>query len=253
MALVTPLDAIVLAGGRPDEVAATQPGVPNKAFVRIGGASLVARVIDALRASANVARIVVVAPNEAHAGPELARADRCLPDGARITDSLRSGLSVFPKDRLVLVAASDLPVLTPAAIDDFAERADGLDADAIYGCVERGVHLARFPQVPHTWVRLREGTFCGGGLMALRPRALPRLEHFIERLGAARKNPLRLARLFGWDVLLRYAAGRLTIADAEARASALLGAPVRALVSPYAETAVNVDRESDVALAEALV
>ncbi len=54
-------------------------------------------------------------------------------------------------------------------------------------------------------------------------------------------------------MLARFAIGRLAIAQAEARASAILGAPVRAVVSPYAETAVNVDRVSDVALAERLV
>jgi hypothetical protein len=79
------------------------------------------------------------------------------------------------------------------------------------------------------------------------------LERFIERLGAARKHPFRLASLFGWDMLARFAVGRLSIAAAEARASKILGAPVRALVSPYPETAVNVDRVSDVALAEWLV
>ena len=89
--------------------------------------------------------------------------------------------------------------------------------------------------------------------MALKPRVLPSLERFIERLGAARKAPIRLAGLFGWYVLARYAAGRLTIAHAEARASELLGAPVRAHVSPYAQTAVNVDRVTDIALAEALI
>ena len=79
------------------------------------------------------------------------------------------------------------------------------------------------------------------------------LERFIERLGAARKHPFKLASLFGWDLLARFAVGRLTIAQAEARAAKLLRAPVRALVSPYPETAVNVDRPSDVALARRLV
>jgi hypothetical protein len=100
---------------------------------------------------------------------------------------------------------------------------------------------------------LRDGTFCGGGFIAIKPRAMPALERFIERLGAARKNVFRLASLFGWDMFLRFALGRLSIANAEARASHLLDARVRAIVSPYAETAVNVDRVSDVALAERLL
>ena len=248
-----PIDAVVLAGGPADALARRQPGAPNKAFVEIGGVAMVGRVLAALRGSASVARIVVVAPPAVRDHPGVAQADELRPDGRRITESLRNGLADFPPDDDVLVVASDLPVLTAAAVDDFVERVRALRADVVYGCVEKRVHLARFPDVPHTWARLRDGTFCGGGLVSIKPRALPLLERFIERLGAARKRPLQLASLFGWDVLARYAVGRLTIAGAETRASAILGARVRALVSPFPETGVNVDRVSDIALAQALV
>lgn len=246
-------DAVVLAGGPLDGVAQQQPGAPNKAFVEIGGKTLVARVLEPLRASASIGRIVVVAPPEVRERTDLAAANEIRPDGRRITDSLRSGLEGFEPNRDVLIVASDLPVLTVAAVDDFAARAAGLHADVVYGCVERSVHLASFPTIPHTWARMRDGTFCGGGIVAMKPRALPRLERFIERLGAARKHPIRLASLFGWDVLLRFAIRQLSVAQAEARATKILGAPVRALVSPFAETGVNVDRVTDIALAEELV
>ncbi len=143
----------------------------------------------------------------------------------------------MPGDDSVLVVTSDLPVLSPEAVDDFVERVLAADPDAGYGCIERATHEARFPQVPHTWARLRDGTFCGAGLASLKPRVLPALEGFLERLGAARKSPLQLASLFGWDVLARFALRRLTVAQAEERASRILGANVRALVSPYAEAA----------------
>jgi len=247
------IDAVVLAGGPCDDVARLQEDAPNKAFVEIGGITLVGRVLSALRASPAIGRIVVVAPPSAEGRPDLAAADELRPDGVRIGDSLTSGLEGFAPDAAVLVVASDLPVLTPPAIEDFVRGVRALDADAIYGCVEKSVHLARFPDVPHTWARMREGTFCGGGIAALRPRALISLLRLIERLGAARKDPFKLASLFGWDMLARFAVGRLAIGQAEARASHILGAPVRALVSPYAETAVNVDRVDDVALARRLV
>ena len=247
------IDAVVLAGGRADDVAALEPGAPNKAFVRIAGVTLVERTLRALRSSERVRRIVVVAPAAAHHDPALSLADECRPDGARITDSLRNGLRGFSDGDLVLVCTSDLPVLTAASIDDFVVQAAELDPDLGYGCVEQRVHLASYPKVPHTWARLREGTFCGAGLVVMKPRALPALARFIERLGAARKNPLQLASIFGWDVMLRFLFRRLSIASAERRASQILGVPVYAIVSPYAETGVNVDRISDVALAEELV
>jgi molybdopterin-guanine dinucleotide biosynthesis protein A len=245
--------AVVLAGGLPDEVARQQPGAPNKAFVKIRGIALVGRVLSALRASPSIGRIVVVAPPAAREDGALSLADELRADGPRITDSLRNGLAGFSGDETVLVVTSDLPVLTPRSVEDFVERSRVLDADVGYGCVERGVHLAAFPGMPHTWAHMRDGTFCGAGIVAIKPRALPLLERFIERLGAARKRPLRLASLFGWDMLIRFALGRLSVAQAEARASKLLGAPVRALISPYAETAVNVDRVSDIAGAETLI
>jgi molybdopterin-guanine dinucleotide biosynthesis protein A len=245
--------AVVLAGGPPDEVAALEPGAPNKAFVRVAGITLVERTLRALRASPAIGEIIVVAPAAAHADTALALADAKRPDGRKIGESLRSGLRDLPPDEIVLVAMSDLPILSARAVEDFIERAQRIDPDLGYGCIERGVHEAAYPQVPHTWARLRDGTYCGAGLVTIKPRALPALERFIERLGAARKNPLELASLFGWDVLLRFAVRRLSIAQAERRASHILGVSAAAIVSPYAEMGVNVDRVTDVALADALL
>ncbi|GAC1543150.1 MAG: hypothetical protein NVS3B16_09070 [Vulcanimicrobiaceae bacterium] len=245
--------AVVLAGGPPDEVSALAPGVPNKAFVPIAGRPLVARTLAALRSSPHVGRIVAVAPAGTHAHEALAGADECRVAGDTMGASLRAGLRDVAPDDLVLVVASDLPILTAAAIDEFLTLARRADADIVYACVERRAHLARFPDVPHTWARLRDGTYCGGGAVAIRPRALARLDVFLDRLGAARKNPLRLAAIFGVPTLARYALGRLAIADAERRGSALIGVSVAAAPCTHAEIAVNVDRASDVALAERLV
>jgi hypothetical protein len=159
----------------------------------------------------------------------------------------------LPPDDDVLVSTSDLPVLTVESIEDYIAQARAKEADLTYGCVEKRVHFAKYPQVPHTWAPLRDGTYCGTGFITIRPRVFHSLERFIERLGQARKNPLKLARLFGFRVLLRFAFRRLSIERAEARASYVIGARVRAVVSSYPEIAVNVDRVSDIALAEALV
>jgi GTP:adenosylcobinamide-phosphate guanylyltransferase len=247
------IDAVVLAGGPQDDVAMLQSGAPNKAFVEILGVTLVGRVLSALRRSPSIGRLVVVAPPSARDHPDLALADELRPDGVRISESLRNGLHGFDGDRDLLIVTSDLPVLTVASVEDFVARIGPLRADVVYGCVEKRAHEAQFPEVPHTWARMREGTFCGGGMAAMKPRSLPLLERFIERLGAARKDPLKLASLFGWDVLARFALGRLSIGSAEARAGKILGAPVRALVSAYPEMAVNVDRVGDVDLARKLV
>lgn len=246
------IDAVVLAGGPPDAVAALEPGAPNKAFVRVGGVPLVTRTIRALRASSRIDRIVVVAPPSAAAHPALAAASEVRGDGARMIESLRSGMQGFTEDALVLVAASDLPALDAPAVDEFVDAVLARGLDVAYACLERGLHDAQYPEFPHTWARMRDGRYCGGGLVALRPRVLPRLATFMDALGAARKSPLHLARLFGWDVLASFAVGRLRIEDAERRASRLLGgAKVGAVRCTHPGVALNVDRVSDVARAQA--
>lgn len=245
------LDAILLAGGPPDTISALEPGAPNKAFVRIGGVPLVQRTLGGLRASSRIDRIVAVAPPAAAAHPALAGASEVRGDGARMLESLRSGMQGFTEHALVIVAASDLPALDAAAVDEFVDGVLARDLDVAYACVERRYHEAAYPEFPHTWARMREGSFCGGGLVALRPRAMPRLNTFMDALGRARKSPLRLAGLFGWDVLARFALGRLRIEDAEARASRLLGARVGAIRCTLPQVALNIDRVEDVGRANA--
>lgn len=242
-----PITAVVLAGGPPDAVAALAPGATNKAFVSVGNRTLIERTLAALRATPAVVRVVVVTPPAAHGRSDLAPADELRPDGPTMLESLHSGVRGAPEDEPILVCASDLPVLTRTALEEFLELAQASDADIVYGCIERATHERQFPGVPHTWARLRGGTYCGAGVVTLRPRVLPALDGLLGRLGTARKNPLRLAAIFGPGVLARYAVGRLTLAGVEHRASQLLGAPAAAAVCTHAEIAINVDRPSDVA------
>ena len=247
------LTTIVLAGGPQDEVARLQPGAVNKAFVEVGGKALVTRTLEALRRAPSVGKLVVVAPPETRNVAALQTADEFRPAGVHVRESLANGLAGLPPDELVILSASDLPILSTESIEEFIEGATRNDADLNYAILERGVHEARFPEVPHTWAPMREGTFCGGGFAALRPRVYPMLARVIERLGAARKNPMHLASLFGPAILLKFALRRLRVADAEERASQVLGAKVRAVVCSFPEMAVNVDRATDLALSERLL
>jgi len=221
--------------------------------VRIGATTLVERTLRAVRDVPRIERLVVVAPPATHGDPALALADECRPDGKRMIESLRSGVAGFSPDEPLLIAASDLPVLTRASLDEVIDAALARDLDLGYTCLERRYHDARYPRFPHTWARLREGQFCGGGVVILKPRVLPQLATLIDRLGAARKAPIRLAAIFGWSTLARFALGTLAIADAERRAGELISANAGAIRSTHPEIALNVDRPTDVALAAALV
>ncbi|MGH7727414.1 MAG: NTP transferase domain-containing protein [Vulcanimicrobiaceae bacterium] len=246
------MTAVVLAGGPRDAVARLEPSAPNKAFVALAGKTLLERTLEPLVAVTNIERIVVVAPPAAQSLCARYGAGLCR-DGATIAASLRSGLEGLAPDELVLVVSSDLALLTSAALESFVTAAIAADADVAYACVPKAAHTGRYAAVRHTWAYLREGAFCGGGCVALRPRMLPALERFLARLGAARKDPRRLAAIFGARILIRYATRRLAIADAERRARNLLGARVAAIVSSFPEIAVNVDCPADLTMVAAML
>jgi len=242
-----PLTAIVLAGGQRDEVCRDDPAAINKAFVHVGGAPLVTHALRALREAASIHTIIAVTPNAAPKDA-LMLADERRESGERFQDSLANGLQDLDADTPVLLCASDLPALTPMAVDDFVERAVQHDCDIAYGYLDQALHDVHYPHIRHTWARFREGVFCGTGLCLIRPRALPALLQIMHVVTAARKNPWRLASLFGPKILMHYALGILSIHEVEDRASIILGCRARGIASNFPESAINIDRYSDLQL-----
>lgn len=239
-----PVTAVVLAGGARDGVCRDDPDAINKAFVRVNGIPLITHALRALREATHIREILVVTPSAAPSEP-LKLADGRREAGPEIADSIEAGFFGLDPDALALLCASDLPALTSAAVDDFVERAQFTDCDIAYGYIEQSLHDARYPEIRHTWARFREGVFCGTGLCAIRPRALPALRDLLRRASAARKRPWRLASLLGAPILVRYALGILGIHEVEERASALIGRRARGIASRFPEIAVNIDRYSD--------
>ncbi len=221
----------------------------NKAFVPVGGVPMVTRVLKTLRTVPQIEQITVVAPTVALEDSALTLADVRRSSGDKIIESVQRGLSESDPDAMMLLATSDAPLLSSESLQEFVQALTSIDADLVYAIAERKAHEKRYPGVPHTWARMRGGVYCGGAVFGMRPRVVSALTKFLDELAAARKSPFRLARAFGWDVVVRFALGMLPISAAEARASALLGYRVRAIVAKP-DLAFNVDRKNDLVLAE---
>jgi GTP:adenosylcobinamide-phosphate guanylyltransferase len=210
---------------------------------------MVTRVLQTLRTVPTIEQITVVAPTVTLEDSALTLADVRRSSGEKILESVQRGLSETDPDAMMLLATSDAPLLSTHSLLEFAQTIASIEADLVYSIAERKAHERRFPGVPHTWARMRGGIYCGGAVFGMRPRVLSALTRFLDELAAARKSPFRLARVFGWDVVLRFVLGMLPVSAAEVRASTLLGYQVRAVVAEP-DLAFNVDRKSDLALAE---
>ncbi|MEE9513637.1 MAG: hypothetical protein V3V46_06130, partial [Anaerolineales bacterium] len=71
---------------------------------------------------------------------------------------------------------------------------------------------------------------------------------FWERMVAARKSPFRQAALLGFDLLFLMLIRRITINDAVKRVSNRLGLKGRAVISPYAEIGMDIDKPQQLEL-----
>jgi len=231
--------AVVLAGGGAEPVLA--PGLPNKAFLEIGGRPLVRRVVDAARGCAAVDRVLVVGPPEPLGAVIGADAD-IVPEQASLMDNLAAAVAQLGGRGTVLVLASDLPLLTSEAVTAFLDRChDG--ADFYYAIVPQSAIERRFPTARKTYVKVTDGTFCGGSVLCFNADVVDRVRPFVEQVISARKKPWLLAQLFGWGTVMKFASGRLSIAEMEGRAREVTGLVGRAIIFDGPELALDVDAD----------
>ena len=249
------IDAVVLAGGMDRGELAARTGVPYRPLLEVAGKPIILHVLAALGATSSIDRVALVAPEPVLEAADELMVDFRVPAGDSFLDNLLAGVgkmacehSASPPSH-VLVITGDLPLITPAAIDDFVDRSLGAYADVTYPIIPKAFSERKFPEGRRTYVRLREGVFTGGNAVVMTRVFAEQSKDLIGRLYAYRKNPLKLATLFGPGFILGLVLGRLTIPALERRASAIVGARVRALVSEYPELGFDVDKLEDLLLA----
>ena len=241
------VDALVLAGSRNDGPLKQCSSVPYEAMITIGRKTMIEYVIDALRSSKRVGRIVVVGPPDV---PDFCHRDdvRVVPAQGTMMDNLARGVENLPGADRVLLATCDIPLLTTQAIDDFLDRCGDRKAEVYYPVVPREAVEKSHLRTRRTYVTFREGDFTGGNLFLIDPSAVKRCMDKGQQLVDARKSPIRLGRLMGVPFLLKFMLRQVTLKEVEKKASDLLGVQGAVVITNYPEVGVDVDKPSDLEL-----
>ena len=236
------IPAVVTAGGRLEGALAEATGHSVKALIPFEGTPLLRRVLGALESSGVVGETVVVGPEtlREHTGTA-----RLLNEGESGIENLSRGLSaVDAGEGFALFAASDLPFLCAESVRWLVENAPE-GADLVFPITDRQRYEARFPGTPGAWTKLREGELTGGSVFLMRPAAIARNRALIERAFDARKSQWEMARLLGLSFALKFATGQLTVAAAEARATALTGCRCRVVPNAHPHLACDLDTHEE--------
>jgi molybdopterin-guanine dinucleotide biosynthesis protein A len=241
------VDAIVLAGGtpRPGELLYTYTQGQPKALLEMGGRPMLHWVMAALDQALTIRRIAV----SGLATPGLARKPVVFaPDQGTMMGNAQAGAQELAKTSPltphVLVVSSDIPTITPQIVDWIVTTSLETDHEGYYSLIPREKMETRFPGSKRSYFYFKDGVFTGSDINVLAASLITLGHAKAPALIEARKNIFRQAQLIGFDVLLRFVLRQLTVAEATRMVSQRLKINGRALICPFAEAGMDVDKPS---------
>lgn len=248
------VNVILLAGAANTGPLRDVSPVANEALIDIGGKPMVQYVIDGLRQSAEVKRIVIVAPPGELEPHVMGQNLEFVPSAGHIIDNIVNATRVLPQDEQILIATCDIPLINGEIIDGLIALCREKPADLYYPIVEKSVGEKKYPYVKRTYVHLREGTFTGGNLFLVNPAVVESTAEKARSFLDYRKNPLKMVSLIGWSFLLRYLLFKnLTLAELEKKVSDMWQLRGAVVICPWPEVGIDVDKPSDLQLARAVL
>jgi CTP:molybdopterin cytidylyltransferase MocA len=242
------LDAVIMAGGDPEKDAdllSQAHDAPTKALIAHQGKTFLQRIVSALLESGRIEQIVIVGLPAEHRpdfGPRVAY----LPDQGGMVANARAGVAALRSDgrdpERIVIASSDIPLITPAIVNDTIDRCLPHDVDYCYAIVRQEVMERAFPGSGRTFIPLVEGRFAGGDLCLVKPSVLNVRQDILRELTGQRKTFWKQLRAVGLDTVFLLLIRRLSIPHLERRCKAVLGISGKAIISPHSEIAMDVDK-----------
>jgi len=237
---------VIIAGGRtPDKIIESGEKETERAFIDIGGKPMVSWVLDAVRSGGFVDKILVVGNLERLTRELGLDPSDCMQDKGSMLENYMAGLERFRSYPLVLSTTCDIPLITGAMLIDLIRQISAIDAEVYYPIVDVKLFDAKYPGGRRTTQVLKEGTFTGGNVFAMNPEAMLRNRSRVETVIRDRKSPARLIRLFGLPFILKYALKQLDLKGLEAKATEILGARMRGVLTTHPEIGFDVDKPDD--------
>lgn len=251
------INAIILAGGKIEDDLALCTGERAKAFIKLNSKCMVEYTIDALRDSSLIKEIILV--SDLNITPESVKnkVDKCAESGNSMIETLLNGIESSGASGGLLVLPCDMPLVTKDTVEEFLNAVADLKVrptgrlqkiepvQIAYGIVEKQNYVKKFPKMKRTYLRLKEGTFCGTGFFYLSADVVKNLKDAFEEITRLRKKPWKLIQTLGFGTIVKFLLGRLSVKDLEKRAEKLFNCAVRAVMLTSPEAAVNIDKVSD--------
>ena len=247
------MDAIVTAGGipRPEDPLYTYSHGDSKALIDVAGKPMIQWVLDALGNAKQVDNVIIIGLSP-KSGVTCKKPIHYVSNQGRMLANIVAGvnkaLEINKRTKYVLVVSSDIPTLKSEMVDWLINTCMETKDDLYYGVCPRDVMEARFPGSKRTYTHLKDMDVCGADMNLTHVRMTTEHLDMWESLIGSRKSPLRQAGIIGFGTLFALFTRRLTLEDAVQRVSDRIGIKGRAIVWPYAEPCMDIDKPSQLEL-----
>ncbi|RCK75552.1 MAG: hypothetical protein ANABAC_0843 [Anaerolineae bacterium] len=250
------LPAIVMAGGIPQE---GEPLYPlsqgkQKALLPIAGKPMIEWVLEALEEASKISHVVVVglSPDEIYPTSKVVA---WIPNQedmlANILEGMNKVMEIEPIAHHVVLVSSDIPAIQGEMVDWLVETTMQTDEDVYYTVIERHVMEAKYPLSRRSYTRLKDIEVCGGDMNVIRAKMATQNQEMWKKIIAARKNVFKQAALIGLDTLLLLLVRQITLDQAVQTVASRMKISGRAIVCPYAEVGMDIDKPHQFQIVEA--
>jgi GTP:adenosylcobinamide-phosphate guanylyltransferase len=241
------MDAIVTAGGIPqpkDPLYAYSNGGP-KALIDVAGKPMVQWVLDALGEAKLVDNVIAIGLSH-KSGLTCRKPIHYVSNQGRLLANIVTGVNkslVLNKNsKYVLIVSSDIPALTGDMVDWLVNTCMQTKDDLYYGVCPRDVMEKRFPNSRRTYTKLKDMDVCGADINVTHVNMAKEHLDIWEALMGNRKSSLRQASIVGLGTLFALLTRHDTLEEMAQRICKRIGIKGRAIVWPYAEGCMDVDK-----------
>lgn len=244
------MDVVILAGADNHGPLKECAGETYEALIAINGRPMVEYVVRAVLRARCTGRVAVVGPKEALDPILRDKVYQVVQRGNSLVENILLGIKALePVSTKVLLVTSDIPMISPEAIEDFVEQCSASRADIYYPIVRREANEQKYPGVHRTYVHLKEGVFTGGNMVVMEPAVVRDCYDLLEQAVMLRKKPVQLSRMLGLKFIVKLLLRQLSIREIEKRVHLMLGFVGVGIISSYPEVGIDVDKPSDLDLA----
>ncbi|MDF7674816.1 nucleotidyltransferase family protein [Acetobacteraceae bacterium ESL0709] len=249
---MTTVPVIILAGSRlgEREPLALYGHVSHKALLPVGGKAMIERVVGTLEKTKELDPLWV-SIEKPDCLAFLGNRIKIIKAASTPSESVFQALQKIGSPCLVTTA--DHALLRPEWVEEFILKSRKSDADVTAGIASAKTIRRDVPETKRTYIKLSDISFSGCNLFWMNsPKAL-KVAALWRKLQQNRKRPLKMALTLGFTTLFKALIRRLSTKDIEARIYHLTGASVSFILMSDGRAAVDVDKISDLKLAEQLL